>query len=416
MTAAPLPVDEQMAILTAGCVDVISESDLAERLEEAIGSQRGLRVKLGVDPTASDLHLGSAVVLSKLRQFQDLGHVAVLIIGDFTAMVGDPTGRSATRPRLSRDEVDRHAATYIDQLGQILDLDPARFEVRRNSEWLQAMGMEEVLRLTGSTTVARMLERNDFATRYAQGDAISLTELLYPLLQGWDSVEVEADVELGGTDQLFNNLVGRRLQHQEGRRPQVVVTMPLLEGLDGVQKMSKSLGNAIGVTEAGNEMFAKTMSIPDTLVPSWLRLTTGWTPDEVGRAVTAFEAGDGRARNAAKRALARRIVDRYHAPGAGEAAESEFDRVFKRHAAPSDLAVVRLVADEFPMTVWQLVVRSGLAPSNSQARRLVQQGAVKLDGVAYGDAEAAVTRADADGRRLQAGKRKWAAIEVVTGS
>jgi len=413
MSGAPLSVDEQTRILTAGCVDVISEADLRERLASAVSEKRPLRIKLGVDPTASDIHLGFAVVLAKLRQFQDLGHVAVLIIGDFTAMVGDPTGRSATRPRLSRAEVDGHAATYIDQVGAILNLDPGRIEVRRNSEWLEALGMEDILRLTGSTTVARMLERNDFATRYAQGVGISLTELLYPLLQGWDSVQVRADVELGGTDQLFNNLVGRQLQQQDGQPPQIVLTTPLLEGLDGVQKMSKSLGNFIGVSEPAAEMFGKVMSIPDKVVPRWLELTTRWHPDEVEEAVADFSVGDGPTRNGLKRRLARRIVDLYHDPGAGSLAESEFNRVFKQDAPPSDTPIVRLGAKEFPMPLWRLVVRCDLAPSNKQARRLVRQGAVKLDGAPRADEETPVSAADVDGRRLQAGKRRWAAIEVA---
>jgi tyrosyl-tRNA synthetase len=233
-----VPVEDQLRILRAGCVDVITEDDLRARLERSLATGAPMRVKLGVDPTASDIHLGFAVVLRKLREFQDLGHVAVLIIGDFTAMVGDPTGRSATRPRLAREEVDAFAETYLDQVGAILDRDPARLEVRRNADWLAPMRMEQVLGLARATTVARMLERNDFATRYAQGSPISVSELLYPLLQGWDSVEVRADVELGGTDQLFNNLMGRQLQQQAGQPPQVVMTTPLLEGLDGVQKMS----------------------------------------------------------------------------------------------------------------------------------------------------------------------------------
>ncbi|HUV09844.1 MAG TPA: tyrosine--tRNA ligase, partial [Acidimicrobiia bacterium] len=250
-------MDDDLRQLCAGAVDVVNETGLADKLRRGTP----LRVKLGIDPTASDIHLGFAVVLRKLRQFQDLGHVAVLILGDFTARVGDPTGRSATRPQLSAAEIEAHAATYVEQITEILT--PERLEVRRNSEWLGTMGTDGVLRLAMRATVAQMLERNDFATRYREGKPISISELLYPLLQGWDSVMVEADVELGGTDQLFNNLVGRTLQEQEGQEPQVVLTMPLLEGLDGVQKMSKSLGNVVGVAEAPAEQFGKLMSIPD---------------------------------------------------------------------------------------------------------------------------------------------------------
>ncbi len=411
-------IDEQLRILTAGCVDVISEADLRGRLERSQAGGAPLRVKLGVDPTASDIHLGFAVVLRKLRQFQDLGHVAVLIIGDFTAMVGDPTGRSATRPRLSREEVDAHAETYIDQVGAVLDLSPERVEIRRNSEWLAGMGMEDVLRLTASTTVARMLERNDFAKRYAAGAPISVMELLYPLLQGQDSVQVRADVELGGTDQLFNNLMGRQLQDHAGQEPQVVMTTPLLEGLDGVQKMSKSLGNYVGIAEPPSEQFGKIMSIPDALVPRWIALTSGWHPDLVDAAVAEFEAGDGKARNAAKRTLARTIVDLYHPtasgpPGSGRAAEAEFDRVFKHHAAPDDVPDVEVPRGELPMTIGPFLNRIGLVESNKAGRRQVEQGAVRIDGERITDADTSVTAEAADGTTVQVGKRHWARVAVI---
>ena len=406
-------IDEQLRILTAGCVDVISEADLRRRLERSAATGKPLRVKLGVDPTASDIHLGFAVVLRKLRQFQDLGHVAVLIIGDFTAMVGDPTGRSATRPRLSGEEVDAHAETYIDQVGAVLDLSPDRVEIRRNSEWLAGMGMEDVLRLTASTTVARMLERNDFARRYAAGAPISVMELLYPLLQGHDSVEVRADVELGGTDQLFNNLMGRQLQEHAGQEPQVVMTTPLLEGLDGVQKMSKSLGNYVGIAEPPAEQFGKIMSIPDALVPRWLALTTGWHPDAVAAAVAEFEAGGGPERNAAKRRLARTVVDLYHPGGSAEGAEAEFDRVFKQHAAPTDVPDVEIPRAELPMPIGRFLNRAGLVTSNKEGRRHVDQGAVRIDGERISDADTSVTDA-VDGTTVQVGKRSWARI-VLTG-
>jgi len=406
-------IEEQVRILTAGCVDVITGADLRSRLERSATTGEPLRVKLGVDPTASDIHLGFAVVLRKLRQFQDLGHVAVLIIGDFTAMVGDPTGRSATRPRLSREEVDAHARTYIDQVGAVLDLSPDRVEIRRNSEWLAGMGMEEVLRLTASTTVARILERNDFAKRYADGAPISVMELLYPLLQGQDSVEVRADVELGGTDQLFNNLMGRQLQEHAGQAPQVVMTTPLLEGLDGVQKMSKSLGNYVGIAEPPAEQFGKIMSIPDALVPRWLSLTTGWHPDAVDAAVAELDAGAGVERNAVKRRLARTVVDLYHPSGSGAAAEGEFDRVFKQHAAPTDVPDAEIARGELPMPIGPFLNQAGLVQSNKEGRRQVDQGAVRIDGEKVTDADLSVTAA-VDGCRVQVGKRHWARI-VVTG-
>jgi tyrosyl-tRNA synthetase len=303
-------VDEQLRILRAGTVDCITEEELREKLSAG----RQLRVKLGIDPTASDIHLGFAVVLRKLRQFQELGHIAVLIIGDFTARVGDPSGRSAARPALSADEVNRHAKSYLDQVRTILDGD--RIEVYRNSQWLQPLDMEQVLRLTSQVTVARILERNDFAERYASGNPIALMELLYPLLQGLDSVMVRADVELGGTDQLFNNLMGRQLQEREGQDPQVVLTTPLLEGLDGREKMSKSLGNYIGITEPPDVQFGKLMRIPDELMPRYFELTTGWLPDKVEEVTGRLARGDLKPVEA-KRLLARTLVGLYHGEGAG---------------------------------------------------------------------------------------------------
>ena len=272
-----MDVDRQLSLLTAHAVDVISEAELRKKIERGVP----LRVKLGIDPTASDIHLGFAVVLRRLRTFQDCGHKAVLIIGDFTAMLGDPSGKSATRPQLSKEEVDAYAESYVAQVGAILDMSPERIEIRRNSEWLARLDMQDVLRLTSQVTVARMLERDDFAKRYDAGAPISLMEFLYPLLQGKDSVEVRADVELGGTDQLFNLIMGRHLQTRAGQEPQVVLTTPLLVGLDGEQKMSKSLGNYIGVNEAPFEQFGKIMSIPDALLPMYIAYATAWSPERI---------------------------------------------------------------------------------------------------------------------------------------
>jgi tyrosyl-tRNA synthetase len=381
--------------LTSGAVDVVTEPELAERLANG----RPLRVKLGIDPTASDIHLGFAVVLWKLRQFQDLGHTAVLILGDFTAQVGDPSGRSATRPRLTRDEVDAHAATYVEQIQQILS--PERLEVRRNSEWLGTMGIEDVLRLSARTTVARMLERDDFDTRYSSGTPISVMEFLYPLLQGWDSVMVQADVELGGTDQLWNLLLARQLQQQEGQAPQVALTAPLLVGLDGEQKMSKSLGNYVGIAEPPAEQFGKLMSIPDDRMPEYYRYATG----PVGEA-PAFDAD--RPAVESKRALARAVVDRYHGAGAGEAAEAEFDRVFKSHDSPSDVPEhdVQSLADQADgdgrVRVSSLLVATGLASSGKDGKRLIEQGGP------IADVAATVSLAELPGTTWQAGKRRWA--------
>ena len=403
----PADVDEQVRVLAAGEVHVISEDELRERIARG----RPLRVKLGLDPTAADLHLGHAVVLRKLRQFQDFGHLAVLILGDFTAMVGDPSGRNATRPGLTREEVEQHARTYVEQLERILD--PERLEVRRNSEWLGEMDMEDVLRLAARSTVARMLERDDFRRRHESGAPISISEFLYPLLQGWDSVIVEADVELGGTDQLFNLLVGRQLQEQEGTPPQVVLTGPLLEGLDGVQKMSKSLGNTVGVTDAPEQQFGKLMSIPDDLVPAYLQHTTGWPPERVEAVVATL--GDGpAARAGAKRLLGRTIVDLYHGSGAGAAAEGEFDRVFKAHEAPAEMPEVEIGAEHLEggaVRLSQLLVLSGLAPSRREALRKIEQGGVRLDGEVVTD-DTELAAGALDGRALALGRRSWVRLRA----
>jgi tyrosyl-tRNA synthetase len=403
-----VPVEEQLRILRTGTVDLITEADLRRKL----GTGRPLRAKLGIDPTASDIHLGFAVVLRKLRQFQELGHTAVLIIGDFTAQVGDPTGKSATRPRLSKDEVEGFAATYVEQAKRILLED--NLEIRRNSEWLGAMGIEDVLRLAARTTVARMLERDDFSKRYQGGVPISVMEFMYPLLQGWDSVMVHADIELGGTDQLFNNLMGRTLQGQEGQEGQCVLTTPLLEGLDGVQKMSKSLGNYVGIDEAPGEQFGKLLSIPDGLMPRYFTLTTGWHPDRIDEVIAALAAGD-LASVDAKRLLARTVVDLYHGDGAGAAAEAEFDRVFRAHDVPTDLPEVTIPVDEYRDGTVRLYRVLTLAfpktvPSNKEGKRKIEQGGVRLDGEVVGDPDLELSAGELAGRTLQLGKRNWAKL------
>jgi tyrosyl-tRNA synthetase len=395
-----MDVDRQIRLLTANAVDVISEPELRKKLERGTP----LRVKLGIDPTASDIHLGFAVVLRRLRTFQDLGHKAVLILGDFTAMVGDPSGKSATRPRLSKEEVDVHAESYVQQIGEILDMSPERIEVRRNSEWLAGLDMEDVLRLTSQVTVARMLERDDFAKRYAGGIPISLMEFLYPLLQGLDSVEIKADVELGGTDQLFNLIMGRHLQERAGQEAQVVLTTPLLVGLDGVQKMSKSLGNYIGIKEAPAEQFGKVMSIPDELLPMYFRYATAWAPEQIDESVRALESKELHP-NAAKRSIARAVVDTYHGEGAGAAAESEFDRVFKAHETPTEMDEHRIASG----TSWvDALAQTGLAPSKREARRLIEGGGVRCDG----EAVAADGPVPAGEHVVQVGRRKWARYVV----
>ncbi|HMF83017.1 MAG TPA: tyrosine--tRNA ligase [Acidimicrobiia bacterium] len=402
-------VDEQLRVLRAGSVDCITEDELSRRL----ASGRSLRVKLGLDPSRPDIHIGHAVVLRKLRRFQDLGHTAVLIVGDFTAQLGDPSGRSATRPALSKADADTNAATYFEQAQRILS--PDRLEIRHNSEWLGEMGIDDVLRLTARSTVARMLERDDFAKRYAAGTPISVMELLYPLLQGWDSVMVRADVELGGTDQLFNLLAARGLQEHEGQPPQVVLTMPLLVGLDGSQKMTKSLDNFVGVTEAPEAQFGKLMRIPDDAMPEYVELATGWHPDRVAETLGELEATEGADRGELKRLLARTIVDLYHGDGAGARAEAEFDRVYRDHAAPRDVEEFVLSPAELRdgrIEVGRLLALAGLVGSNREGRRKITEGGVYLGDERVTDPSVEVAPADVDGRFLRLGRRRWRRIRA----
>jgi tyrosyl-tRNA synthetase len=399
-TTAVLSADEQLHVIQSGVSDLVPVSDMKRKLSEG----RPLRVKLGVDPTAPDLHLGHAVPLRKLRQFQDLGHTVVLIIGDFTALIGDPSGRNSTRPPLSKEQIDANAETYVEQAFKILD--PEKTELRRNSSWLAPLGFAELLRLTSQFTVARILERDDFSKRYASQQSISLHEFLYPVAQAYDSVAVEADVELGGTDQLFNLLAGRELMEKQGMEPQCALTLPLLEGTDGVQKMSKSYGNYIGLTDAPSDMFGKVMSIPDELMPKYYRLCTSLTVDEVDAIEAALGAGTAHP-NMVKRRLAREIVTLYHGPDAGPTAEESFDRVFKDHQAPEEIEeiVVEMTAEVYlPALLHSL----GLVNSSSEGRRMIDQGAVKLDGVPLAVRLYNYARADIEGRVLQVGKRRYA--------
>ncbi len=389
---------------------LVSENELRRKL----GHGRPLRVKLGIDPTASDIHLGFAVVLRKLRQFQERGHTAVLILGDYTAQIGDPSGRSVTRPRLSRDQVDEYAATYIEQMHRILLPEP--LEIRRNSEWLATMNIEDVLRLTSRTTVARMLERDDFAKRYAGGAPISVTEFLYPLLQGWDSVMVNADVELGGSDQMWNFLVARQLQEHEAQEPQVILTMPLLVGLDGTQKMSKSLGNYVGIAEPPSDQFGKLMSLPDGLMGQYFDLATDWSLERAEAVKRSLARGD-LAPVDAKRLLARTVVDLYHGEGAGAAAEAEFDRVFRAHEVPADVPEVVIPATELRAGRIRVARLLALAfpkavPSNKEGRRKIEQGGVRLDGGVVDDPDGELSGEEVDGTTLQLGRRNWARLKT----
>jgi tyrosyl-tRNA synthetase len=382
---------------------------LRSRLRRSAAEGRPLRVKLGVDPSRPDLHLGHAVVLRKLRQFQDLGHTAVLIIGDFTGLVGDPTGRSETRPMLTQDEIAVNAQTYFDQAGIVLDVE--RAEIRRNSEWLATMSMPEVLRLTSSYTVARMLERDDFRGRYDRGEAISVVEFLYPLMQAMDSVAVEADVEMGGTDQTFNLLVGRDIQRAYGREPQIVFTMPLLVGTDGTRKMSKSFDNYVALTDPPDDMFGKVMSIPDGSIVEYLRLCTDVEPRELAEVQRRLAGGQNPVQD--KRMLARMVVERYHSAEAAVAAELSFDRVHRDHRLPADIDDVPLPSGAIVdggVWVCRLLHELGLASSNSDARRLILQAAVKLDGSPLLDPMTMFDPEELIGRVVQIGRRRFARI------
>jgi tyrosyl-tRNA synthetase len=391
--------------LLAGPADVVPEQGLRDKL--ALG--RPLRVKLGLDPTASDVTLGWAVVLRKLRQFQDAGHVAVLIVGDFTARVGDPSGKSETRPRLSSEEVRGHAGRLLDQFWLVLDRE--RTEVRHNSEWLEPLDMEGILRLTASYTVARMLERDDFAKRYESGRPISIMEFLYPLLQGMDSVAVEADVELGGSDQRFNLLVGRDLQREYGQEPQVALTMPLLVGTDGIQKMSQSLGNYVAITEDPDDMFGKLVRVPDERIADYRRLTLDFfaDPAESDRVAAGLASGSLDPW-AEKRRLAREVVELYHGAGSGAEAERRFDAVHREGAVPEDVAEVAVPPEAVrDGRVWlpRLLVSIGLSTSNAEARRLIEQQGVRLDGEPVADPDSEVAVADLRGRVVQVGRRSF---------
>ena len=398
------PVPEQLDILRRGVVEIIPEDDLARRIERSVQTATPLRVKLGADPSAPDLHLGHTVVLQKLRDFQDCGHTAIFLIGDFTGMIGDPTGRSETRKALDREQVAANAETYKKQVFKILD--PERTEIRFNSEWMERMQAADVVKLTAQYTVARLLERDDFAKRFRENRPIGVHELLYPLVQGYDSVALRADVELGGTDQKFNLLVGRELQKWAGQEPQLVFTMPLLEGTDARlvdgklsgQKMSKSLGNAIGINEPPEEVYGKIMAISDELMLRFIELLsrTGDHPDPRREPL------------AAKKALAAEIVARYHGAEASRKAADAFAQRFQRHELPSEIPEVRWNGDGATVWVSRLIAEAGLAKSNSEARRLVTQGGVRLDGKAVKDPQLEVPCRGSV--LLEVGKRRIARV------
>jgi tyrosyl-tRNA synthetase len=390
----PADAAQQAAWLARNAVDSLPDGALADKL----AGGRRLRVKLGIDPTAPDIHLGFTVVLGKLREFQDLGHKVVLIVGDYTARVGDPSGRSTTRPVLDPEQIDVNAATFERQALKVLRDDPELLEVRFNGEWLD-MPVDELFRLLRIATVAQILERDDFAKRYAAHEPISVLEMLYPLLQAYDSVAVQADVELGGTDQKFNLLLGRQVQTAYGQPGQAILTMPLLTGTDGERKMSKSFGNYIGVTDAPEEMYGRTLSIPDASLDSWYSLLLGQRPERL-------------APRDAKRALARALVGRYHSEAAAREAEEHFDRVHVRHQLPEEVETVAWPVESDGVHLPALLARA-FGISTSEARRGLAQGAVKLDGEAVEPARLDLPVAEVDGRVLQLGKRRFARVQLT---
>ena len=403
MTSSDLSINDQLAVLARGSVDLIAIEDLKAKLERSAATGRPLRVKAGFDPTAPDLHLGHTVLIQKLKHFQDLGHHVLFLIGDFTGMIGDPTGKSETRKPLTREDVKKNAETYRRQIFKILD--PERTEVVFNSAWLGELDSYAMIKLASNLTVARMLERDDFKKRFAGGQPISIHEFLYPLIQGYDSVALEADVELGGTDQLFNLLMGRELQRTYGQEPQVVLTMPLLEGLDGVNKMSKSLGNYIGITDEADDIYGKIMSVSDDLMFRYFELLSDRDLDGIEELRAGIAAGDLHPK-AVKMELARELTARFHDPEAARRAEENFERVFKKHGLPDDIPEHTAAGGE----VWlpRLLAECGLVKGTGEARRLIRQNAVSLDGTKVTDEDH--TLAGEGEVLIKVGKRRFCRV------
>ena len=404
-----LSLQKQMEIIKRGTVEILPENELVDKLKRSIETNRPLNIKLGMDPTAPDIHLGHTVVLQKLRQFQDLGHNVILILGDYTARIGDPTGKTETRKQLTEKEVLVNAATYERQIFKILE--PERTRVVFNSEWLAPLTFADVIELAAKYTVARMLERDDFERRFKENLPISIHEFFYPLMQGYDSVALHADLELGGTDQKFNLLMGRTLQKEYGQEPQVALMMPILEGLDGIHKMSKSLGNYIGIDESPKEMYGKTMSIADNLMLRYFELITAVPLDELREIEDGVNSGNVHPRDVKMR-LAREIVAQYHGKEASLSAEEEFKRIFQQRELPDEVPTFHIEADLLEDgRVWlpKLLVSAGMAGSTSEARRLIQQGGVKLSGEKVDDPN--INIEPVPGMIIQVGKRKFTRID-----
>lgn len=403
MTKIKFPqINEQMDLIKRGAGEIIPEEELVEKLKRSIANGKPLNIKLGCDPSRPDLHIGHSVVLRKLAQFQSLGHKAILIVGDFTGMIGDPSGRSATRPALTLEETREHGETYFQQASKILDAEKTR--IVYNSDWLGKMSFEDVIRLASKYTVARMLERDDFTKRYKTGEPISIHELLYPLAQAMDSVAIESDVELGGSDQKFNLLVGRDIQREHGQDPQVILTMPLLVGTDGVEKMSKSYDNYIGISESPKEIYGKTLSIPDNLIYIYYELATDLPSNELKEIRVQLEDPDNNPRDI-KRALGRTFVRMYHSEEAAEQAEEEFDRIFIKKETPDQIAEFKIENQNSEINIVDLILKVNFAPSRGEAKRLVIQGGVSINGEKVTDINYKTKLTG--GMILKVGKRKF---------
>ncbi len=399
-----MDIEQQLSVIKRGSVELVDEEELVAKLKKG----RPLRVKAGFDPTAPDLHLGHTVVMQKLKQFQDLGHTVVFLIGDFTARIGDPSGRSTARPPLTSDQIAENLKTYIDQAAKILD--PDKVELRYNSEWLGKMSFMEVVNLASHYTMARMMERDDFRKRFTAGDPLGLHEFLYPLMQGYDSVAIEADVELGGTDQIFNLLVGRDLQRAYGKEPQVVLTMPLLVGTDGVQKMSKSYGNSIGIADAPREMFGKIMSISDDLMWTYYDLLSDLSIEEIEELKEKVMVGDLHPK-VAKESLAMEIIERFHSEEDAAAARDEFERIFSRKEIPDEITEFEIATDADALALVDVIVDAKLCSSKSDARRMIQQNAVEVDGEKIADINAKLTTKGTP--LIKVGKRRFVRVKFV---
>ncbi|MGG1613077.1 tyrosine--tRNA ligase [Paenibacillus phoenicis] len=403
-------VERQLQVISRGVVEIVPEDELKQKVIQSVVTGKPLKVKLGLDPSAPDIHIGHTVVMQKLRQFQELGHQVQLIIGDFTGRIGDPTGKSETRKQLTEEDVQRNAETYRQQIFKILD--PEKTQVNFNSEWLAPMTFADVVKLSAKVTVARMLERDDFTKRYTSGQPISIHEFFYPLMQGMDSVVLESDIELGGTDQKFNLLMGRTLQKEYGKDTQVAIMTPIIEGLDGVQKMSKSLGNYIGIDEAPNEIYGKAMSVPDELMTKYFELVTDLSLEELAELTEGLKSGAVHPRDA-KMKLAHTLVRMYHGQEAADAAQEHFVTVFQQRALPEDIEEKEIPAAELDngkIRLIKLLTLLGFAASNGEARRSIQQGAVKLNEEKISDPNAEVELAG--GEIIQVGKRKFAKLSV----